>query len=66
MVEVNDSWVTYIDSAELAFFSEDVCLEGCKYSKMYLFITRVFLLYPLNLPCLAAPTYPLYDHFFIS
>lgn len=43
VVEVNYSWVTYLDSAEPAFISEDVCLEDCKYSKMSLLITRVVL-----------------------
>lgn len=47
-------------------FSEDVCLEGCKYSKLYLLITKVVLVLSPNLPCLAAPTYSLYNHSFIS
>lgn len=54
VVQVSHSWDAYTDAAELAFFSKAVCLEGCKYSKMYLFITSSFCHIPLILLWLTA------------
>lgn len=71
--ELSHSWEAHADAAELAFFAEDVCLEGRNYSKMCLFIISSFCHIPLILPCLAAmpvvevlPKIPLYNPFFIS
>lgn len=71
--ELGHSWEAHADAAELAFFAEDVCLEGCNYSKMCLFIIGSFYHIPLILPCPAAlsvvevlPKIPLYNPFFIS
>jgi len=51
---VSHSWEAYTDAVELAFFSEVVCLEGCKYSKMYLFVISYFCHIPLILQWLTA------------
>lgn len=53
VVSMSHSWEAYTDSAELVFSSEDVYLEGCKYTKMHFFIASYFWHILLILPWLA-------------